>query len=318
MTIPKWKEFEKAVAKFVAALDPKASVKHNVKLPDIHTDTPRQRDVWIEAKVCQHFPVTVYISCKREKRPLDQQDIDAFNGEFISSGADIGVIYSYTGFGENAIEKARKLRINCCRLFENEPSDIPETLLFASFYCCTPRISLSVVAPLDPYWKIKTWNDLFKLEFDDLDVRIPVIDMIVKSYFEGEKESVEKVGGGRLFPLNWAKLLEYVDENFNKSIRILIRGHWNIYEARPEAYLLEGSYNFTNEEFIGTQSTPWIDTYNFHPGPGWTLLDKTPIIENVSILVKGVIIMQCGKVKESLIEKLGPKVIEVITLPLSL
>ena len=234
MTIPKWKEFEKAVAKFVAALDPNASVKHDIKLPDIHTNTSRQRDVWIEAKVCNHFPVTVFISCKRNNRPLSQQDIDAFNGELISSGAHLGVIYSYTGFSNNAINKAKILRISCCRLYKKEPPDIPNTLLFVSFYCCiAARVSLLVVAPLDPYWKIKSWNDLFKLTFDDdLDIQISAIDAIVRSYVEGEKKSVEK-REGKLFPLNWARLLECVNNNSKNSIKILIRGHWNIYEARP-------------------------------------------------------------------------------------
>ncbi|MEW6659509.1 MAG: restriction endonuclease [Thermodesulfobacteriota bacterium] len=311
MTTPKWKEFEIAVAKFVAALDPKASVKHDVKLPDIHTGTPRQRDVWVEAKVCQHFPVNVYISCKREERPLDQQEIDAFNGELISSGAHLGVIYSYSGFSENAIQKAKTLRISCCRLFENEPPDIPDTLFLSRFYCCNPRISLSVIAPLDPCWKIESWNDLFELEFEDGAIQSSLIDKVVESYFVGEKEAVEKVRAGGLFPLNWARLLECADENSKKSIRIIIRGTWNIYEARLDAYLLEGSYNFSSGEFIGTQISPAVDTYSSHPGPGWTLLEETPTSEVVTGLIKGVFIMSGGNAKESLIEKLGPKLLTI-------
>src|SRR3990167_7095920 len=89
-----WEQFEKAIAAFVQALDPEANVQHDVKLPDIHTRRPRQRDVWIEAKVCKHYPVKIYLSCKRLKRKMNEQDIDAFNGELISSGAHKGVIYS--------------------------------------------------------------------------------------------------------------------------------------------------------------------------------------------------------------------------------
>lgn len=309
MAIPKWKEFEKAVAKFVAALDPYALVRHDVKLPDIHTNTPRQRDVWVEAKVCHHFPVTIYISCKREKDKLDQQDIDAFNGEFISSGAQLGVIYSYSGFGANAIQKAKKLRISCCRLYENEQPDIPDTLVFSSCYCCTPRISLSVVAPLDPHWEIKTWNDLFSLQFTDEDACIYVIDAIVESYFKGEKEAAKQVNRDKLFPPNWTRFLEFVeDEDVDrKTIRILIRGLWNIYEGRLEAYLLKGSYNFSSGEFIGSQCTPVIDTHSVHPGPGWILLDKPPSTEATSGFIKSVIIMSGGNAKDVLLENLGPK-----------
>ena len=306
-----WKEFEIAVAKFVEALDPTASVIHDAKMPDIHTNTPRQRDVWVEVKVCHHFLVKIYISCKRENRKLDQQDIDAFNGEFISSGAQLGVIYSYSGFGANAIEKAKKLGISCCRLFEDEPPDIPKTLVFASSYCCTPRIFLSVVAPLDRYWKIKTWNDLFNLQFDDEDSRTYVIDAIVRLYFKGEKEAAKQIGIDRLFPPNWARSLEIVENDDKKSIKILIRGLWNIFEGRLEAYLLKGSYNFTSDEFIGTQSTPAIDTQSVHPGPGWTLLDEPPSSETVKGFIKGVFILLGGNAKEALQVNLGSKPITI-------
>lgn len=87
-----WKDFETAVARFIAALDPDATVKHNVYLPDRDTGHPRQRDVWIEARICGVFPVKVLVSCKRWDRKLNEQDIDAFVGELRSSGAHKGVI----------------------------------------------------------------------------------------------------------------------------------------------------------------------------------------------------------------------------------
>lgn len=306
MNIPKWKEFEKAVAKFVAALDPKAQVKHDAKLLDVHTNTPRQRDVWVEAKVCHHFPVKILISCKRENRKLNQQDIDAFNGEFISSGAQLGVIYSYSGFGSKAIDKAQKLGISCCRLFENQPADIPESLIFMSSFCCSPRISLSVVAPLDHYWKIKTWGDLFPLQFDDEGSPFSVIDAIVRSYYEGEKEALEQAKSD-LFPSSWGRILECTEEEPDKkSLKIIIRGHWNIYEGRLEAHLLKGSYNFSNDEFMGSLSTPVIDTYSSHPGPGWILLDAPPQKSNLRPL-RSVCIKTGGDAKGPLLEHLGPK-----------
>jgi hypothetical protein len=190
LTNPEWKEFELAVARFIEALDPKATVIHDAKLFDIHTNALRQRDVWIEAKVCQHFPIKALISCKRKKRKLDQQDIDAFNGELNSSGAHLGVIYSYSGFSDNAIKKAKKLQISCCRLYRNEPSNIPESIVFSSSYCCTPRMSLSVVAPLDPSWNLKIWRDLFLLIFEDDGAEISALDAIVKIYFIGETEAM--------------------------------------------------------------------------------------------------------------------------------
>jgi len=304
-----WKEFEKSVAQFVTALDPAAKVDHNAKLLDIHTKKPRQRDVWVEAKICQHFPVKVLISCKRYKRKLNQQDIDAFNGELISSEAQLGVIYSYSGFGQNAIEKAKKLGISCCRLFENQPTDIPDSLFFMSSYCCSPRIVLSIVAPLDPYWKIKTWNDLFTLSFIDNGSPLLVIEAIMRSYHLGEAQSLETIESD-FFPSDWARVLECTDEdNKNKSLKIIIRGHWNIYEGRIEAHLLDGSYNFTSGEFLGSLSTPYIDTHSSHPGPGWTLLKELPSKAALRPL-RSMLIKNSGDVKSALTDQLGPKEIK--------
>jgi hypothetical protein len=94
---PPWKLFERAVAQFVAALDPSAIVRHDVRLPDIDTGEPRQRDVWVEAKVCNHYPLKLLISCKHTASPIDSQDMDAFIGERRSAGADKGVMYSLSG-----------------------------------------------------------------------------------------------------------------------------------------------------------------------------------------------------------------------------
>lgn len=306
----KWKKFEKSVAQFVTALDPTAKVGHDTKLLDIHTKTPRQRDVWVEAKVCQHFPIKALISCKRYKRKLNQEDFDAFNGELISSGAQLGVIYSYSGFGANAIEKAKALGISCCRLFENQSADIPESLVFMGSYCCSPRISLSVAPPLDPYWKTKNWNDLFSILFNDNGSPLSVIDAIVRSYHFGEKEALEKTKSD-FFPSSWARILECTDdEKEDKSLKIIIRGHWSIYEGRLEAHLLDGSYNFSSGEFLGSLSTPFIDTFSSHPGPAWTLLKELPSKAHLRPL-STILIKTVGNAKNALIEQLGPKDIKL-------
>ena len=107
--IPKWKEYEIAVKTFLSALgDKNCKIVHNVICTDKHTNTSRQRDVLIETLVCNLFPIKILVSCKRYKKPLNISDIDHFNGEFISSAAQKGVIYSYSGFNDNALEKAKK------------------------------------------------------------------------------------------------------------------------------------------------------------------------------------------------------------------
>lgn len=318
MDNPEWKEFEVAVARFVKALDPNASVTHNVRLPDIHTGTVRQRDVWIEARVCQHFPIKALISCKKKKRRMDQGDIDAFIGELNSSGANLGVIYSYSGFSKNSIQKAKKLGISCCKLYQNEPPDIPDSIIITSSYCCTPRISISIVAPLDPSWNIKNWRDLFSLSFEEGETVKSVLDVIVDSYFRGEAKAKQNLNKDSLFPPAWySKLSLSGDLTKERTITILIRGLWNIYEGQVEAYLLDGSYNFTWNEFIGSQSSPVIDLHGSHPGPGWKLLDEVPKVNSTRGHIKSIIILSGGNAKEALLNHLGSQPITVEEIDLS-
>lgn len=310
MTEPKWKEFENAVAKFVAALDCNAKVTPNVRLPDVHTSKPRQRDVWVEAKVCNHFPIKVLISCKRLSKKINQQDIDAFYGEWGSSGAHLGVLYSYSGFTLNAIEKAKVLGINCCRLFVNEPPDIPGSLVFVESFCVTPRLSISVGSPLNPQWNLKIWNDLFSLQFEDEGLPMLVIDAIVRSYFRGEEEAIRRAKE-TFFPSNWNSTLECIEEKpVKKIIKIILRGSWNVYEGRLDAHFLNGSYNFSSGEYLGSLGTPAVDTQSSHPGPGWILLD-TPPSKAKTKGIKSLCIKPGGNVKKTLIDKLGPKEITV-------
>jgi predicted Mrr-cat superfamily restriction endonuclease len=157
-----WREFEKAVAAFLQALDPTATVRHNITTPDADTGAPRQRDVWIEGRLCRVTPIRVLISCKRYNRPLNEQDIDHFIGEFVSSRANKGIIYSYSGFNGLAIEKADRHNISCMRLYQDAPPDIPEVLFVPHFYCCFPRLALSLIWKEDEEGLLNTWGDLLE------------------------------------------------------------------------------------------------------------------------------------------------------------
>ena len=112
-----WREYERAVTRFLQALGEDAKVTHDGKIPDADTGLPRQRDVWIEWSLGGHFPVQALVSCKHLSRPLDQQDIDHFRGEMESANAHLGIVYSKSGFRDAAIQKARQLGFHCCRLY---------------------------------------------------------------------------------------------------------------------------------------------------------------------------------------------------------
>ena len=63
---PEWKKFEIAVSTFLAALDPNAKVIHNTRTPDKQTNTPRQRDVVIETRVCNFIDIKILASDQRQ------------------------------------------------------------------------------------------------------------------------------------------------------------------------------------------------------------------------------------------------------------
>jgi hypothetical protein len=44
-----------------------------------------------------------------------------------------------------------------------------------------------------------------------------------------------------------------------------------------EAHLLNGSYSFTEQSFIGSQTGPIIDSQGPHPGEGWEELTERPV-----------------------------------------
>jgi hypothetical protein len=72
--------FEKAVHVFANTLDSKAEVLFDHKVPDRDTGTPRQCDVWINAKFGGHWPLSILVSCKDQKKKLNvSQFVANFN-----------------------------------------------------------------------------------------------------------------------------------------------------------------------------------------------------------------------------------------------
>jgi hypothetical protein len=302
-----WKYFEKAVAQFLKALDPEANVKHDVKLLDSHTNTPRQRDVWVETKVCNHFPIKILISCKKYKRKINQLDIDAFNGEFISSSAQVGVIYSYSGFGKKAIDKAKTLGFHCCRLFLDQPADLPEEIVHINSFCSTPKLSFAIFDPIDPKWNFVTWNDLFSYEIEENEEPIKLIDSIVKNYKSAEEKAIQ-MATENFFPPPWSIRIEIKDDEGNKEkLKIVVGGGWNVYKGSLKAQLINGSYNFSSGCFNGSVSTPSLDTHQMHPGKDWTLLEKLPTNEELEkIPLRTMFFKTLGNAKSVLLGRLGP------------
>jgi hypothetical protein len=273
-----WKEFETAVAAFAKGLDSKAIVQHNVRLPDKATGKLRQRDVWIEAKIGGFFPVKVLVSCKRESRKLDSGDIDHFHGELQNSTAHKGVIFSYSGFTDPAVETAKAFDIDCCRLYVDQPPDIPEVLLLKAF-CCRPSILFALLSTPDVEWRLKTYGDLFRLTTDDEGTT--VLDMIARDYDYIEKEAVATMSATSFFPsdLQSRSTLSKEDDS-SLVIEYLLTLKWRIFSAPISAHLLNGAYLINTNDFRGTQSLPWVDMQGPHPGEHWIELPERPTLKS--------------------------------------
>lgn len=294
--------FEKAVANFLQALDKNAKVTHDVKLPDKDTGEPRQRDVWIEAKVCQMFPVKIYVSCKFKGRKLSQQDMDAVIGEFLSSNANKGVIFSKAGFYKPAIKKAKKHNISCCKLYENQAPDLPEVLILKQ-YCLKSRIHFNVINNVlkNP---VKTYNELFNIKVKNASGKInKLIDQIQYNFRELEKHALKKENLENRLPKNWNTKFEFKTNNDKELIEIELGIGWNIFEAKLEAFLTNGTYSFTETAFVGSQTGPAIDVKGSHPGDSWKLLKKRPKISGNSLIA----IFTGGDSKQALIKHFGNK-----------
>ena len=265
---PDWRQFEIAVARFVSAIGPGAKVTHDVQIPDAHTGHPRQRDVWIEWSVCGHFPAKALISCKHWSSRLNEQDIDHFNGEFISSGAQIGIIYAKTGFNDRAIEKARVLGFHCCKLYVNEPADIPQMLSLGLAFHFRPTFQIKVHGNALSYAFVK-WQEVLDLPFDGT----TVLETFVGAFDTHQRTNAAE---------RWKLARE--GSVCNATVSLPNKPPLNVelfvtdrkYQAKVEYTRLDGSYNMTAGSYLGSETTPIVDTQSTHPGPGWDEIAEIP------------------------------------------
>ncbi|MCF8504179.1 MAG: restriction endonuclease [Caulobacter sp.] len=268
---PSWRAFEAAVAQFLAALEPGASVLHDVRTPDLDTGLPRQRDVWIETALFGGlFRLKILVSCKRKTRRLSQQDIDAFAGELRSSDAHKGVLYAHGGFSKSALAKAARLGVSCCRLFEDSPAELPQHLVFEA-YAFRERSRIEAFG-VDDDGVVALLNEPL---LDDPGQRT-VLRALVDDYEAKRQEAMASVSTANI--PGWTGELRHLREDGEAVMLTLIAG-WSVYRARREAWLVNGSYSFTEGVFAGAMSTPWMDQQEAHPGPSWEAIE----VENIGL-----------------------------------
>lgn len=298
-------QFEKAVFNFIKTLDPSAEVRFDQSILDRDTGTPRQCDVWINAKFGGHWPLSILVSCKDRRksgRKLDISHIGTFCDEKRSTGADMGVIYCNTGFTQPAIKKAKNNNIACCRLYENEPSDIPEAIWLNHFACAaTVQLGLNVYSTTTTF---NTWNDIFNLQLVYENKHETVLDVIHEVFHLSEKQVASKRQPTDAFPSDWHTVITFKIEEIRAEFQVLLRGHWKRYRAKSEAILLDGSYCFSDQSFRGGSTGPLINIQATHPGKDWVEIDTEEMIPTRNIFTT---ILMDGDTAQALRDGYGTK-----------
>jgi hypothetical protein len=259
-------EFERAVFEFVKAMNPGAEVLFNHTILDRDSGTPRQCDVWITASISGHWPMAILVSCKDHARKLDIGDMGTFCDEVRSTRTNMGVIYSRAGFTQPAIEKAKANNIACCRLYQNEPAEIPMSFLF-QYYLFASKL----IAPLltsGTTNDLATWNSLFNMT----SCGVTLLDHLLGAYEVGENESWDESVRLSKVPADWQRTLALVLDTSGLRLEIQVKGSWMRFSASAEATLLNGSYCVSEEKFKGVLSGPAVDTWlaGGSPGEAWT------------------------------------------------
>jgi hypothetical protein len=112
--IPDWKGLEHLVAMIQRQLSPDASVRHNVMLDGIDSETKRQIDVLVEQNIGQHT-MRIVIDCKDYSKPVDIKGIEEFHGLVQDVRAHKGALVCPAGFTKSALKRAKKLQIDLYR-----------------------------------------------------------------------------------------------------------------------------------------------------------------------------------------------------------
>lgn len=300
MTKPS-KQFEKDVWAFANTLSPSAEVLFDHKVLDKDTGSQRQVDVWINAMFGNHIPISILISCKNHKRKLDITHIESFHAEVRSTAASTGIIYSSSGFTAPALKKANSCGLTCCRLFRNEPADIPKSLVLWS-YCCKACVSISLTEYDSKALErngIFYWKDLFEMRVDN---STNLLDYITTRYHQYEKQIITEKSRKGLFPEDFfIKITFWPDDKPDLKSKIIVFGRWKKYKGKVEAHLLKGSYCFSSNKFLGNMYTPPIDTKD-PPGP---LYEEIKGEIDTASAFSSVMIFSAGDFKNALIEHFG-------------
>nr|MDA3812930.1 hypothetical protein [Candidatus Cloacimonadota bacterium] len=106
-----------------------------------------------------------------------------------------------------------------------------------------------------------------------------------------------------LLPKNWSKQLTISEPEIGLKVILNINELWEKYVAKIDAYLINGTYAFENDKFIGSVTTPIINLKSPEPGPGWEKIDDEPGSVKNSISI----IQRSADIKETVLDLFGDR-----------
>lgn len=262
------KDFEKAVEAFCRHLDPNADCQFDVRVLDRDTGTPRQVDGWITLRpLGGHVAVSMLVSCKDHARPIDIQGVESCSAEMRSTGAAYGILYSRSGFSESAIAKGRALNIACCKLFTNQPPEVPAEL-FVEVFAAYPCYTMTAQARGE-YDRQLRWHHFLKHPFlADPSIRYPAahaICMTMSALFQRAASSTSAATGHD-------SLIEQIEvrEAAFPPFDVHLALDWAWYTCKLNAYRISGSINYTDGAFTGSTTFPLLPLDRAPPSTQWT------------------------------------------------
>ena len=132
-----------------------------------------------------------------------------------------------------------------------------------------------------------------------------VMDLLIDSFWQAQERECGKAIKDRSFPHPWQASVEIgVRDAEIPPLIITLRGIWRIYRAKLEGHLLNGTYVFDTDRFVGSQTYPFIDMRESEPGPDWERVNDYP---DRLLPGTGLALLQGGNARELILQNFGCK-----------
>lgn len=137
-----------------------------------------------------------------------------------------------------------------------------------TFFCCAGSFAVQLTSEALNDWGDATLEEILALSDSSGDLARSVLDLLIENAGAQEKAVIEQALKSGALPQGWTSTVRI--EAGNPQVVPLTIGldfRWRVYRARVEGHMLDGSYSFTEGNFVGRQRSPVVDL-QAEPGPG--------------------------------------------------